>query len=163
MVISICGDNVYKKILINKLSDIYRDKVIVCDYFSIKFNSVIDTEKYKYQLYEISKRVIDINNIKYEKLLKDLNDINMEYRKIVDKTVNERIDKCLEENKNKIIILTNDSVLNNDFYETKYFINSDIKLLLIVENIDDINYDQRLFDIVLNDIKDIDVRKLVKK
>ena len=163
MVISICGDNKYKKILINKLSDIYRDKVIVCDYFSIKFNSVIDTEKYKYELLEISKRDIDINNIKYEKLLKDLNDINIEYRKIDDKTVNERIDKFLEENKNKIIILINDSVLNNDFYETKYFINSDKKILIIEKNIDDINYDQRLFDIVLNDIKDIDVRKLVKK
>lgn len=148
MVISICGDNVYKKILINKLSDIYRDKVIVCDYFSIKFNSVIDTEKYKYELLEISK---------------SLDEARLKYSKLVDKTVNERIDKCLEENKNKIIILTNDSVLNNDFYDTKYFINSDIKILIIVENIDDKNYDQRLFDIVLNDIKDIDVRKLVKK
>lgn len=148
MVISICGDNKYKKILINRLCDIYKDKVIVCDYFYIKFYSIIDTEKYKYELLGSSK---------------SLDDARLEYSKLVDKTVNERIDKFLEENKNKIIILTNDSLLNNDFYNTKYFINSDKKILIIVENIDDINYDQRLFDIVLNDIKDIDVRKLVKK
>lgn len=48
MVVSICGNN--KKLLIDRIKEMYSDRVIVCDYFTIKLNSIIDTEKYKYQL-----------------------------------------------------------------------------------------------------------------
>ena len=140
MVISICGDYLYKNILINQLKDVYKDKIVICYYFYIKFKSIIDTEKYKYKLLE-----------KYS-----LDRARLEYSKIIDNTVNERIDKFLEDNKDKIIIY---NVLNKDFYETKYFKDSDIKVLCD----DNLNkYNKELFDVFIDDIKDIEVRKLVK-
>lgn len=148
MVISICGDNKYKNILINKFKEKYKDDVIECDYFSIKFNSIIDTEKYKYELLDS---------------FSSLEMARLEYINVVDNTVKERINNFLEVNKDKIIILISDEILNPCFYDTEYFMNSDIKILAVNENIDDINYDKSLFDYVYNDISCIDVRKLVRK
>ena len=148
MIISICGDNKYKNILINKFKEKYKDAVVECDYFHIKFNSVINTEKYKYELLDSSS---------------SLEKARLEYSNVVDNTVKERINNFLEVNKDKIIILISDEILNPCFYDTEYFMNSDIKILAVNENIDDINYDKSLFDYVYNDISCIDVRKLVRK
>ena len=146
MVISICGDNKYKNILINKFKEKYKDDVVKCDYFSIKFNSIIDTEKYKYELLDSSS---------------SLEMARLEYSNVVDNTVKERINNFLDENKNKIILLTNDNVLNKDFYKTSYFIDSDIKVLVGNENSEEYNIE--LFDYVFNNVIDFDIRKLVKK
>ena len=53
MLISICGDKKNKGLLIEKLKNTYSDKVLLCNYFVLRFNTVIDNEK-KY--YEILKR-----------------------------------------------------------------------------------------------------------
>ena len=148
MVISICGDDKYKNILINKFKDIYKDKLGIYNYSNIKFKSIIDTEKYKYELLESSI---------------SLESARLKYSKIVDNTVKNRLDKLLDDNKDKIIILTNDSVLSKDFYFNKYFLESDIKVLVSCENIDDINYNKELFDYVFSNVYDIDVKRLVKE
>lgn len=148
MIISICGDEKYKNILINEFKERYQNNVVICDYFQIKFNSIIETESIKYKLMDSSSS-LDI--------------ARMEYGKVVNDYTNRSIDKFMDDNKNKIIILTNDNVLTKDFYSTSYFNNSDIKVLVKGVNIDDINCDDCLFDVVIKSEKDLDIRKLVKK
>lgn len=145
MIICICGENKYKNILINKFNEMYKDNILVCDYFSIKFNSIIETEKYKYELLESSV---------------SLEIARLEYKNIVDKTVKNKMKVFFKNYKNKIILLINDNVLNKDFYETEFFKNSDIKIL-ITDNILDNEYNKSLFDIV-SKIDNIDVKRLVK-
>lgn len=169
MVISIYGDNNYKAIIENKFREIYKDKVVICDFSSIKFNAIIDTEKFKYALYNNSKKFVDIdiskglNSINYEKLLGGLNTIDLEYKKIVNKIVMNRINKFLKDNKDKIIVLISDNIFNPDFCETSYFKDSDIKILAVNENTRLFNIkNKELFDFVFSDVKDIDVKKMVK-
>ena len=142
MVISICGNN--KTLLIDRIKEIYSDRVIVCDYFTIKLNSIIDTEKYKYQLLDSLS----------------LESARLEYSKIVDREVRKRMDRVIKENNNKIIIIINDAILNKDYYSTEYFLMSDLKIL-ISDDIDD-KYNYELFEYVYNNVFDINIKKLVK-
>lgn len=149
MIISLCGDESYKKIIINEFNKKYKDKITMCDYFKIKFNTIIETESVKYRLID---NCIDLN-IAREK-----------YSKYVDDRVMLKINKIYDDNKDKIILLYGDEVLTKDFVNTSFFHRSDIKVLCVdMKKInEEINYDKSLFDIIFSKREEIDVKKLVK-
>ena len=46
MIISLCGDLEDKKLVIKELKDVYKDKLLICDYFQICFKNVIENEPF---------------------------------------------------------------------------------------------------------------------
>ena len=146
MTICLCGNIELKEKFIKSIKEIYDDKILICDLFYIKFNVIIDTEKIKYKLLD------ECNSLENARL---------EYQNIVDNITNKKIDKIINENKEKIILLIDKNILTNWFIHSSYFIKSDIKILF-EDLIDDVNYNKDVFDYVVKDFKDINIRKLVK-
>ena len=169
MLISICGDKKNKGLLIEKLKNTYGDKVVVCNYFVLRFNTVIDNEK-KY--YEILKREPnrdlpkETENNFIEKLMILTNEKHIEFNNYIDKIVNDKITNILKCNKDKIILLVTDNNLTIDIDKISIFNASDLKILVTPDknNVSDIyEYSENDYDYVINDIDNIDVKRLVFK
>lgn len=155
MIISLCGDKKDKEIIINDLKEIYGDKILVCNYFKLYFNTYIKEEKKKYDLAQ-----------KYNSKV-----ANQMFKKHINKIVTIKMKRILN-SKNKIIILISDNVLTRDINKTHYFNISDLKILITSEENFNLNssspfshknlYNKNDFDIILDKNDKIDVKKLVK-
>ena len=156
MIISLCGDLEDKKIVINELEEIYKDKLLICDYFQICFKNVIENEKIKYKLQNEYNDFYKANRI-----------FNNYIKRIVDKEMNSLLDK----NKDKIILLMSDNVISRDIDKTPFFKKSDLKILITsdkkckypnsIRNHNNL-YNKNKFDYVIDVKEKIDVKKLVK-
>ena len=152
MIISLCGNKEDKEIVINKLKEVYKDKIILCNYFYIYFNTCIETEKKKYEFQK-----------KY-----NIDTANKMYKEYINKIVSIKMKKILN-NRDKIIILITDNILSKDIDKTSYFNISDLKILIppkyklnLDYSIDNNLYNKEDFDIVLDTNNEIDIKKLVK-
>ena len=119
MIISLCGNKEDKEIVINNLKEIYKDKILVCNYLYLYFNTCIEYEKKKYDLqkrYDIDtankmyKEVPEFfdSKIVYEMPDEILQDILVKYRvalqpnkqpiiwKRLCQTIEEKLDGALE-------------------------------------------------------------------
>lgn len=76
MLISLCGKEEDTKNFIKFLKDLYGEKIVVCDYFRFSFNTIIDTEEFRYKLFDKCNYSEKIEKI---------------YNNYVDEIVNERI------------------------------------------------------------------------
>lgn len=156
MIISLCGDEFDKKNIINKLKNTYEDNLVICDFYKITFETLIETENIKYEL-----------NNKY----KSPKSSYRMYLKYVDKIISNKIDEFLETNKNKIILIISNNILSKDIDKTPYFKKSNLKILITSEkkykdsysifNHKNL-YDKKKFDYVLDSNEEVNVKKLVK-
>jgi len=144
MIISICGCEKNKNEFMNMLQEICGNKIVICDLFNIKFNTIIETENMKYKL---------LDNCDC------LDNARKEYQKIVDEKTNSKIFELINNNKDKIVLLLYNEVFSKDFLASDLFYNSDIKILF-KDDMEYINYDEKNFDYLINKIN---IRKLVKK
>lgn len=131
MIICLCGDTENKKKVLKELKIFYKDKLLIVDYFTIKFRTIIETESIKYKLI---------------KEYKDYNIYDKLYSELVNKLTNEKINNILDSNKNKIIILVADSILRKDLDETEFFNKSDLNILSTDSTE---KYDIEKFDIII--------------
>ena len=148
MLISLCGDN--KKYFIDEVKKIYKNRVISLDMFYMKFYTVIECERKKYQLLDRCKSLKEAR----EKFIKYVEKI---YEKILD---------VIENNKDKIIIMHTHLDLPEimvDIDKIVYFNMSDLKILIEpFKEEDKLRYKYDEFDYVFKD-KEMDVKKLVMK
>lgn len=183
MLISICGKSGSGKSTISKeLINIYKDKIVHLDIDKIGHLIYENSRVLKEVVECFGNDVLSSDKIDRKKLGKIVfrNVSEMEnLTNITWKYMEEYIDKFLEDNKDKIILL--DWLL---LPKTKYFNLSDIRVLLDVpyeirkerakkrDNISDsdfelrdkagINYDKSKFDLILKNNTKKEVRKLVK-
>lgn len=164
MIISLCGDNTHKKTIIKELKDIYKDNIVICDYFKISFDTTIELEK---QLYEyISSKRDELNKADID-VIKFTNKARKRHRQLINTKVNESVNDFLDINKDKIILLVSDSILCKDINRTKFFTKSDLKILIDVDKTYSTlklkqKYSKNKFDYVIDNMEKIDVKKLVK-
>ena len=156
MIISLCGDDFDKKRVMEELKKIYKDKLVICDFYKITFRTLVETESIKYKLI---------------KECESLESSHRMYMKYVDRIVSNKVNEFLENNKDKIILLISNNLLSKDINNTPYFKKSDLKILVTSEKKLNDSYSvfnhKRLyninkFDYVLYDNEKIDVKKLVK-
>ena len=156
MIISLCGDLEDKKLVIKELKDVYKDKLLICDYFQICFKNVIKNEKIKYEL---------------QNEYKDFNRANRIFDKYIKKIVVKEMNSLLDKNKDKIILLMSDNVISHDIDKTPFFKKSDLKILITsdkkckypnsIRNHNNL-YNKNKFDYVIDVKEKIDVKRLVK-
>lgn len=156
MIISLCGDEFDKNSIIKELKNIYKDELVICDIYNIAFKTKIETENIKYKL---------------DGKCESLENSYRMYVKYVNKIVSNKIDKFLENNKNKIILLISNNILSKDVNKTPYFKKSDLRILITSEkkfkdsysifNHKNL-YDKKKFDYVLDSNEEVNVKKLVK-
>jgi len=152
MIISLCGNSNEKNILIKELKREYKDKVIICNYFNIFFQSVIENERIKYNLIDE---------------FMDLNVARIKFSEFIEKEVNKKINILIANNQNRIIVLVTDNVLTPDIDKMYYFDKSDLKVLVVSDEYDyeclyNEGYDKERFDYLIDFKEEIDIRKLVK-
>lgn len=156
MIISLCGDEKDKKGVIKELKEVYKDKLVICDYFKLYFNTVVENEKVKYKL---------------DSECDTLDNAYRAYSKYVDRIVFNKINELLNKNKDKIILLISNNVLSKDVNKISFFNKSDLKILITTE--EKFNkpysifnhkklYDKNKFDVIIDSNEKIDVKKLVK-
>ena len=131
MLISICGKSGSgKSTLSNELVKTYGKKVIHVDVDKIAHN-ILKSEEVKGELVKkFGNNILNNNLIDRKKLGKIVFNSNVKMSLLSDITwdfMQKEIDKIIESNKNKIIVL--DYIL---IYKTEYFYKSDIKILLDV-------------------------------
>lgn len=156
MIISLCGDLEDKKLVIKELKDVYKDKLLICDYFQICFKNVIKNEKIKYKL---------------QNEYNDFNRANRIFNNYIKRLVVKEMNNLLDKNKDKIILLMSNNVISYDVDKTPFFKKSDLKILITSEekykypnSIRNHNnlYNKNKFDYVIDVKEKIDVKRLVK-
>lgn len=143
MIICLCGSDKLK--VINELKQVYKDKLIVFNYYHTTFRTIVDTESVRYKL---------------ETECKSFKDARKLYIEYVNNIVTNKTNEFIENNKDKIIVLISDNILLKDLDKTEFFDKSDLKIL--VNNESRYKYDDSKFDLVINNNENIDIKKLVK-
>lgn len=143
MIICLCGNE--KSKVLNELKQVYKDKIIVFNYYHTSFRTIVETESIKYKLQEECKS------------FKDARKLYIEY---VNNIVTNKTNEFIENNKDKIIVLISDNVLSKDLDKTEFFDKSDLKILTSSHS--GYKYDESKFDLVINKNENIDIKKLVK-
>lgn len=143
MIICLCGNEKLK--VLNELKQVYKDKLIVFNYYHATFRTIVETESVRYKL---------------ENECKNFKDARKLYGEYVNNIVTSKTNEFIENNKDKIIVLISDNILSKDLDKTDFFDKSDLKIL--VNNESRYKYDENKFDLVLNNNKNIDIKKLVK-
>ena len=164
MIISLCGDNTHKKTIVKELKEIYKDSIVICDYFKISFDTTIELEKQLHESIDSKKEELkkaDIDIIKFT------NKTRKRHKQLISINVDEKVSNFLETNKDKIILLVSDSILCKDINRTKFFTKSDLKILIDVDKTYSTlklkqKYNKNKFDYVIDNMEKIDVKKLVK-
>lgn len=148
MLISLCGDNNEKDKILKQFKEEYKDTLIICNYFYIYFDTVIENENIKYKLLDEYKNAYDARII---------------FSRYIEKIVNNKINEYVNYDKDKIIIILTDNVLTPDINKTIYFEKSDIRVLVMNgDELSDSFYDKKMFDYVVDVKKEINVKKLVR-
>ena len=143
MIICLCGNE--KSKVLNELKQVYKDKLMVFNYYHTTFRTIVDTESVRYKL---------------ESDCKSLEDARKLYSEYVNDIVTNKTNEFIENNKDKIIVLISDNVLSKDLDKTEFFNKSDLKILVNSDSI--YKYDESKFDLVINKNENIDIKKLVK-
>ena len=143
MIICLCGNE--KSKVLNELKQVYKDKLIVFNYYHTTFRTIVDTESVRYKL---------------ESDCKSLEDARKLYSEYVNDIVTNKTNEFIENNKDKIIVLISDNVLSKDLDKTEFFNKSDLKILVNSDTI--YKYDESKFDLVIYKNENIDIKKLVK-
>ena len=143
MIICLCGNEKLK--VLNELKQVYKDKLIVFNYYHATFRSIVETESVRYKLENDCKS------------FKDARKLYIEY---VNNIVTNKTNEFIENNKDKIIVLISDNVLSKDLDKTEFFNKSDLKIL--VNSDSRYEYDKNKFDLVIDKNQNINIKKLVK-
>lgn len=147
MIISLCGNNSDTKNIITTLQKEYQDKLLVINYFLLSFHERIN------------------NSSNQAKMTRK------EFLKEIEQLVNKKITKIITTNKNKIIILISNNILEKEINQTPFFNISDLKILVTFDKYSDsldpifghqILYKKEEFDYVISNDTQFDIRKLVK-
>lgn len=147
MIISLCGNNSDTKNIITTLQKEYQDKLLVINYFLLSFHERIN------------------NSSNQAKMTRK------EFLKEIEQLVNKKITKIITTNKNKIIILISNNILEKEINQTPFFNISDLKILVTSDKYSDsldpifghqILYKKEEFDYVISNDTQFDIRKLVK-
>jgi len=143
MIICLCGNE--KSKVLNELKQVYKDKLIIFNYYHTAFRTIVETESVKYKLQSECKSLKDARKL-YNEYVNDI---------VVNKT-----NEFIENNKDKIIVLISDNVLSKDLDKTNFFDKSDLKIL--VNSDSRYEYNKNKFDLVIDKNQNIDIKKLVK-
>lgn len=146
MLISICGCSFKKNEVINELKNVYKDKLIVFDYYVLTFRTLVETESVKY---------------KFEIESKDYKEAHKLYIQYVDEIVINKANEFIENNKDKVIVLITDNILSEDLDKTPFFDKSDLKILANT-NHTRVSYDKNKFDLVVESNEKLNTKNLVK-
>ena len=149
MVISLCGNEKYKKEFTSVIKDLFYNRVLLVDFYKIKFNVVLESEKIRYKMFDKCDS------------LEGLEIVRKEIYKIIEDTTNDKINNIINSNKDKIILLIDINDISLGFVDYDFFKNSDIKILF--ENNNDLYYDKSKFDYVINNTYKFDTKKLLKE
>ena len=143
MIICLCGNE--KSKVLNELKQVYKDKLIVFNYYYAAFRTIVEAESVRYKL---------------ENDCKSFKDARKLYSEYVNNIVTNKTNEFIENNKDKIIVLISDNVLSKDLDKTEFFDKSDLKIL--VNSDSRYEYDKSKFDLVIDKNQNIDIKKLVK-
>lgn len=143
MIICLCGNEKLK--VLNELKQVYKDKLIVFNYYHATFRSIVETESVRYKL---------------ENDCKSFKDARKLYSEYVNNIVTNKTNEFIENNKDKIIVLISDNILSKDLDKTEFFNKSDLKIL--VNSDSRYEYDKNKFDLVIDKNQNINIKKLVK-
>lgn len=156
MIISLCGDEFDKNVVIKGLKEVYKDKLVICDYYKINFQTIVETESIRHKLNSECDTLDSADRI---------------YRKYIDKIVLSKTNEFLNNNKDKIILLISNNILSKDINKTPFFNRSNLKILITSEGKFNDSYsifshkrlyDKNKFDYVIDSKEEIDIKKLVK-
>ena len=143
MIICLCGSD--KSKVINELKQVYKDKLIVLNYYHTTFRTIVETESIRYKL---------------ETECKSFKDARKLYDKYVKNIVTNKTNEFIENNKDKIIVLISDNILSKDLDKTDFFNKSDLKIL--VNSDSKYEYDENKFDLIIDKNENVDIKRLVK-
>ena len=143
MIICLCGNEKLK--VLNELKQVYKDKLIVFNYYYAAFRTIVETESVRYKL---------------ENDCKSFKDARKLYSEYVNNIVTNKTNEFIENNKDKIIVLISDNILSKDLDKTEFFDKSDLKIL--VNSDSRYEYDKNKFDLVIDKNQNINIKKLVK-
>ena len=143
MIICLCGNEKLK--VLNELKQVYKDKLIVFNYYHTAFRTIVETESVRYKL---------------ENDCKSFKDARKLYGEYVNNIVTNKTNEFIENNKDKIIVLISDNILSKDLDKTEFFDKSDLKIL--VNSDSRYEYDKNKFDLVIDKNQNINIKKLVK-
>ena len=143
MIVCLCGNEKLK--VLNELKQVYKDKLIVFNYYHATFRSIVETESVRYKL---------------ENDCKSFKDARKLYGEYVNNIVTNKTNEFIENNKDKIIVLISDNILSKDLDKTEFFDKSDLKIL--VNSDSRYEYDKNKFDLVIDKNQNINIKKLVK-
>jgi len=158
MLICLCGDLEEKLKIINKLTNEYKDKLLIVNYYNYLSNEKKSNEQLKYQLLNNCNTYNQVQLVQF--LLEEQ----------THKNTNELIKNIIKNNKNKIILLISNNI-TKDIDKTPFFNNANLKILAISkEKLNNFNYflkynsiyNNDSFDIIIDTSKLIDIKTIIK-